>query len=454
MKKLSLIKISTPIFFEILLFMLLGVADTFMLSHYGTLEMSKMAVDAVGMSNQIINNVNILFAFISAGTAVLIAQNIGANNKREIKRVSSVSLGMNLIIGTVFSLLLIWQGKTLLSLLGLEGERLILASKYINIVGGFIMIQALLNTVTAIIRSHGDTHVTLKVTIGMNIMNVIGDAIFIYGLFGAPTLGVTGVAIATTASRFVALCVLLIILFKNYIELSDLKLLFLKPIEEVKMLLKIGVPAAMENLSYSVSQTVIASLIITNLPEIAFTTRIYAFQISWFMLLFGAAVGQGTQIMIGQYAGAGEFEKAYKVCLKNFRIAISMTIPLSIGLYIFGGKLIGLYTTDPNIIKLGAAVLIVDAILEPGRTSNLVIINGLRGAGDVLFPVIIGMIFMWGFAVGLGYFLAVTMDMGLIGFWIGMAFDEWLRGLVMLLRWKSGIWKTKVMVKKITEKVA
>lgn len=449
MKKLSLLKISTPIFFEILLFMLLGVADTFMLSHYGTIEMSKIAVDAVGMSNQIINNVNILFAFISAGTAVLIAQNIGANNKQEIKRVATVSLGMNLLIGILFSILLVWQGKTLLSLLGLQGERLILASKYINIVGGFIMIQALLNTVTAIIRSHGDTHITLKVTIGMNIINVIGDAIFIYGLFGAPVLGVTGVAIATTASRMLALCVLLIILFKYYIDLSDLKLLLLKPIEEIKMLLKIGVPAAMENMSYSVSQTVILSLVMTNLPESAFTTRIYAFQISWFILLFGAAIGQGTQIMIGQYVGAGEFDKAYKTGLKNFRIAISLTIAMSIGLYLFGEQLIGLYTTDPKIIKLGAAVLIVDAILEPGRTSNLVIISGLRGAGDVFFPVIVGMIFMWGFAVGLGYFFAVHLDMGLIGFWIGMALDEWLRGLVMLLRWKSGIWKSKVMVKKV-----
>lgn len=450
MKKLSLLKISTPIFFEILLFMLLGVADTFMLSHYGTIDMSKKAVDAVGMSNQIINNVNILFAFISAGTAVLIAQNIGANNKKEIKRVASVSLGMNLIIGILFSVLLLWQGKTLLMLLGLKGERLVLASKYIKIVGGFMMIQAVLNTVTAIIRSHGDTHITLKVTIGMNVMNVIGDAVFIYGLFGAPVLGVTGVAIATTASRFVALCILLVILFKYYLKLSDLKLLFLKPIEEIKMLLKIGVPTAMENLSFSVSQTVIASLVITNLPETAFTTRIYAFQISWFMLLFGAAVGQGTQIMIGQYVGAGEFERAYKVCLKNFRIVLSITIPLSIGLLIFGKELIGLYTTDSEIIKLGAAVLMIDAILEPGRTFNLVIINGLRGAGDVVFPVVVGMFFMWGFAVGLGYFLAVTLNLGLIGFWIGMTFDEWIRGFIMLWRWKSGIWKTKVIAKKVS----
>lgn len=447
-KKLNLFKISTPIFFEILLFMLLGVADTFMLSKYGTLEMSKVAVDSVGMSNQIIGNVNLFFSFVSAGTAVLIAQNIGAGNKLEIKRISSVSLGLNLFVGVFFSFLLLWKGGAVLSSLGLSGARLESAIDYINIVGGFMVLQALLNTTSAIIRSHGDTHITLKITIGMNILNVIGDAVFIFGLFGAPVLGVKGVAIATTASRFIALLVMFIVLFKKYLHLSDLKCLFLKPFEEVRNLLKIGVPSAMENMSFNLMQIALASIILKNLIPDAFTTRIYVTQISWFILVIGAAIGQGTQIMIGQYTGARNFEIADKTCMKNFRIAFSITLVFSILLYFFGGKLVGLYTSDLNIIKLGATILIVDAILEPGRTFNLVIINGLRGSGDVIFPVVVGIISMWGIAVGVGYYLAVTLNLGLIGLWIGMAIDEWLRGFIMLARWKSGKWKTKVLAKK------
>lgn len=446
-KKLSLLKISTPIFFEILLFVLLGVADTFMLSKFGDLETSKIAVDAVGMSNQIIGNVNLFFSFVSAGTAVLIAQNIGARNDLEIKRISSVSLGLNLFIGILFSFLLLWQGANVLKALGLSGQRLESAVDYINIVGGFMVLQALLNTTSAIIRSHGDTHITLKITIGMNVINVIGDALFIFGLFGFPVLGVKGVAIATTFSRFLALVVMLVILFRRYIQISDLRCLFLRPIEEIKSLLKIGVPSAMENMSYNLMQIAVASIVLKNLIPDAFTTRIYVTQIAWFILIASAAIGQGTQIMVGQYSGAREFDRADKVCMKNFRIAFSISLILSVVLYLLGDKLIGLYTSDPNIIALGASVLIIDAILEPGRSFNIVIINGLRGAGDVIFPVVIGIIFMWGFGVGLGYFLAVTMDFGLIGLWIGMAIDEWLRGFVMLLRWKSGKWRSKVMVK-------
>ncbi|MBN2796161.1 MAG: MATE family efflux transporter [Clostridia bacterium] len=443
MKNNKLFKIATPIFFEILLFMLLGVADTFMLSHYGTAKQASMSVDAVGMSNQVIGNINILFAFISAGTAVLIAQYFGAKNTDAIKRVASVSLGLNLIFGLLLSSALMIFGKTILIKLGLTDVRLELANSYLKIVGGFMVFQALLNTVAAIIRSHGDTQITLKVTIGMNIMNVIGDAIFIYGLFGMPVLGVKGVAIATTFSRIVALMVLFIILFKRYLHVSDLKYMIQQPLKEVKALLKIGVPSAMENLSFNLAQTVMASLIIVHLSEVAFTTRVYAVQISWFILIFGAAVGQATQIMVGQHVGAKEFEEAYHTCMVNFRKAFAITLSLSVVLFFLGSKLIGLYTVDPDILKLGAVVLMVDAILEPGRTFNLVIISGLRGSGDVVFPVVIGIMFMWGFGVLTGYMLATHFNLGLVGFWIGMALDEWLRGFVMYGRWHSRKWETK-----------
>jgi len=449
MKKLNLFKIATPIFFEILLFMLLGVADIMMLSRYGDLKTASIAVDSVGMSNQLISNVNIFFSFISAGTAVLIAQNVGAKNFEAVKKVSVISLGFNLLIGIVFSIVLVVFGEDLLRALGLTGERLVTATSYIQIVGGFMMIQALLTTSSAIIRSMGDTKVTLKITIGMNVMNVIGDAIFIFGLFGMPALGVKGVAIATTVSRIVALIVMLIYIFKRYIKVHHSLRYFKEPLEQLIPLLKIGVPTAFENLSYNLAQTVLASIILYQLTDLAYTTRIYAWQISWFALLFGVAIGQGTQIMVGQYSGARDFEQADHACMSNFRLSFGIAIVAGTILMIFGKQFIGIYTTDVEILALGASVLFIDGILEPGRTFNLVIISGLRGAGDVFFPTAIGIIFMWSIQVGVSYYLAVVVGLGLPGIWIGMALDEWIRGFIMLARWKSGIWKTKVLAKQV-----
>ncbi len=448
-KNLSLYKIAIPIFFEIMLFMLLGVADTLMLSRYGTSEVSQIAVDSVAMSNQIIGNVNILFSFISAGTAVLIAQNIGAKNFTEVKRVTVVSLAINLLVGITFSVLMRVYGNAVLSLLGMEGVRLAKATSYLKIVGGFMMVQALLTTSSAVIRSHGKTSVTLRITIGMNVLNVIGDAIFIFGLFGAPKLGVEGVAIATTISRLLAFVVMMVYIFKHYVKVEDIRAYIHKPWKTIMTLLKIGVPTAMQDMSYNLTQMVLAWMILNYMNDVSFTTRIFSWQISWFVLLSAISIGQATQIMIGQYAGARRFDLAQKVCISNFRLSFGLAVILGAVIFIFGEEIISIYTVNPEIIKLGGAVLMVDAFLEPGRTFNLVIIGGLKGAGDVVFPVVNAIIFMWLLSVGLSYYLAVVLGWGLPAVWIGMGVDEWVRGLINYGRWKSGKWKTKVLAEKV-----
>ncbi len=437
----QLFRLAAPIFIETLLFMLLGVADIYMLSQYNDL-----AAGAVGAANQLINNLNLIFAIVSAGTAVLVAQNVGAKNKLEIERVSSVSIVMNLILGLFISLPMLVWGEGILKMMGVTSDLMIHAGSYIRIVGGALFLQALLNTAAVIIRSHGYTKQTMLISLGMNVLNIFGDAVLIFGLFGAPVLGAKGVAIATTASRFLATLVAYGFLFKKVVPAEMFRHILDKPKQVLKNLVKIGLPAAMENMSYSVSQTVVMSLILISLGEVSYVTRTYAWTICWFAFLFAIAIGQATQIMIGQSVGAKRIDEAYKIGLHNFKISFILSLFTGLGLFLFGEHLIGIYTDNPEIIAIGAATLMVDAFLEPGRTFNIVFINGLRGAGDVIFPVVMAMISMWILGVGVGYFFAVVMGFGLPGFWIGFALDEWVRGFSMYLRWRSKKWTNKSLV--------
>ncbi|MGM0369390.1 MAG: MATE family efflux transporter [Bacillota bacterium] len=440
-KRKSLFQLAWPIFIELLLFMLLGVADIFMLSQF-----DDRAAGAVGAANQIIGNFNIVFAIISAGTAVLVAQNVGAKRDEEVEKVSAISLGFNLVIGIIISLTMVFQGEYILNKLGVTADLMNYADEYIVIVGGALFIQSILNTLTAIIRSHGYTKQSMMITVIMNIVNIFGDAVFIFGLFGAPVLGVKGVAIATTFSRICAMIAAFIFLFKKVLPISMFSHLLDQPLRVLKKLVKVGLPAAMENLSYNLAQTVIMSIILINLGETAYVTRTYVWTICWFAMIFSLAIGQANQIMIGQLVGAGKIEEAYKKGLDNFKISILFSLVTGILLFFFGDFFVGLYTDDTKIIALGATTLAVDAFLEPGRTFNLVLINGLRGAGDVIFPVIIAIIFMWGVGVGGGYLFAVTLGFGLPGIWMGLLLDEWIRGVFMLFRWKSRKWTNKSML--------
>ncbi|WP_078381471.1 MATE family efflux transporter [Sutcliffiella halmapala] len=439
-KKLTLFALTWPIFIEVLLHMLMGNADVLMLSQY-----SDESVAAVGVANQLLFMIIVMFGFIATGTSILVAQYLGAKNRKSAAEVTVVSIGANLLFSIVISIVLFAFSSKLLLLMNLPPELLSEADTYLKIVGVFSFVQALIITMGATIRSYGFTRDAMYVTIGMNIINVIGNYLFIFGPFGIPVLGVEGVAISTVISRALGIIAITVLLFKRIEETLPFKQIFSLPIEHLKNLLKIGIPSAGEHLSYNISQIVITYFIVMIGTE-ALTTKVYAQSLMMFIFLFGIAIGQGTQIMIGHQIGAGQIEDAYKRCIKSLRLAILISILTAIPIAIFSDTLLGLFTSNPDIIALGGTLILLTIILEPGRSFNLVVINSLRAAGDVKFPVYIGILSMWGVSVTVSYILGIHFGLGLIGVWIALILDEWLRGVLMLWRWKSRIWVNKSFV--------
>lgn len=445
--KSKLIQITWPIFIESILISLLGGVDIFMLGRY-----SDNAVAAVGVANQLMFMVNLMFSLITAGTSILVAQYIGYNkengkNNDNIIRLSGVSIGFNFLIGIILSIIMIFLGTTLLKLLNTSDELLIYGKQYIEFVGGFIFIQAISMTFTAILRPHGLTKVCMFVTLLMNIINVFLNYVLIFGHFGFESLGVRGAAISTTLSKFIGLIILGIVLYRNVLERMRLNLFKPFPKEDLKNILKIGIPAAGEEISYNLSQLVVISFI--NLISInAMATKSYISNIASFAYLFSAALGQGASIVIGQLVGEEENDVAHKLCLACLKRAIIVTVSISFVFFVLGKNILHMFTSNSEIITLGAIVLAIDLILEPGRTVNIVGINSLRAAGDVKFPVYIGIFSMWTFGVGLSYLLGIKLGLGLVGMWIGFTVDEWFRAILVYNRWNKKKWIGKSFVHK------
>jgi Na+-driven multidrug efflux pump len=115
---------------------------------------------------------------------------------------------------------------------------------------------------------------------------------------------------------------------------------------------------------------------------------------------------------------------------------------------VFQAPIISIMTSNEGIKTMAFAMLTIALIHEPGRNFNTIIIPALKGAGDVKFPVYVGMIFMWGFGVTLAFVFGKVVGWGLMGICAAMAIDEWSRGLVILWRWRGGRWKTKALVRK------
>ncbi|ALC80215.1 MULTISPECIES: MATE family efflux transporter [Bacillus] len=438
-KNLSLFSLTWPIFIEVSLYMFMGNADTLMLSQY-----SDNSVAAVGVSNQILNLLIVMFSFIATGTTIIISQFLGSKQKKEAMEVAYVSIGANFVISFVISAAVFLAAVPLLNMMGLSGELIPDAKVFLEIVGGLSFIQALIMTYSAILKSYGYTKDTMYVTIGMNVLNIIGNYFFIFGPFGFPVLGVTGVAISTSVARIIGLAVMIIIV-KKRINLSlSLKKVFHVHKEHLRKLVKIGIPSAGEQLSYNGSQMIV-TYFIAILGAQALTTKVYTQNIMMFIILFGTAISQGTQILISRNIGAKQFDEAYERCMKSLYWAIGIAAGTSIIISIFSKQVVGIFSQNPEIIATASMLIVMTIILEPGRSFNVVIINSLRAAGDAKFPVYMAMLSMWGIGLPIAYLLGIHLGYGLAGIWISFIVDEWFRGILMYRRWRSRIWIKKGM---------
>lgn len=439
-KKNSLFYITWPIFVELVLQILVSNVDQIMIS-----RVSEKAVAAIGNVNQIMNVLVITFSVVTMAATILISQYLGSRRYDKISEIYSVAVYSNLLFSVIISALLLIFSNNIFELIRLPQELMGDAKLYLSIVGGGLFLQGLFMTYAAIFRSNGLMKQGMFVSAFVNLINIVGNFILIYGLFGMPKLGIAGVAISSVVSRFVGV-ILIIYMFKTHIKGKiSLKYMIPFPKETFKKLMLIGLPAGGESISYNASQMVILTFV-NMMGTMAVTTKSYVAILTWFTFLFGSAVSQGNQIRVGYLMGAGKTEETHSIVLKTLKPATLVGIVIATILFVFSDLFLGVFTSNKEILQLGKAILFIDIFLEIGRSFNMVIIRGMQGAGDIKFPITIGILSMWIIATGLGYVFGITFSWGLQGIWIAMMLDECIRAIIFYIRWQKGYWRNKTLI--------
>lgn len=421
--------------------MMLGAVDTIMLSQY-----SDESVAAVGVVNQIVMLAFLIFEVINIGTSVLCSQYLGAKMQKNMVQVVGVALLFNLVVGLLISAILHYGATTLLGWMGLRPELLKYGIGYMQIVGAFAFFQAISFTISASLRSANKAIYPMLVTVLVNIMNIIGNYSLIFGKWGMPALGAEGAAISTSVARGVSMVVLFVILFRKHIPRFPLNYFRPFPWVELKNLLKVGLPSAGENMSYSFSQVVI-TYFINILGNNALATRTYTVNIVMFVYLFAIAMAQGGAISIGHLVGQKKIRAAYLLGKYVMRLSILVSLVLSCVWAASGHFIFSMLTDNQEIIKMGVTIMIVDIIVEIGRAVNIYATNALRSAGDVNFPFYVGVAVQWTVSVGFSYLLGIYWGWGLVGMWCAFLLDENIRALLFVKRWNSMRWAKKGFIK-------
>lgn len=438
-----MLKLTVPLAMEQVFRILIASVDTLMLSSF-----SEKAVAGVGVVAQYSFFLNILFSVIVTGTTIVLAQYLGADKSDdELNSIAQSSTVMVTAISIVMTLVVLFFTKPLLNCYTLEDEVRQAANDYFIIYGGicaFFCAFSLLQS--GILRSYGYTKEALYVTIIANLVNVFGNAISIYGdRIGLPVFGVKGVAWASGISMIVS-CVLLQIIIMSKKDIKfNLKNIFNVDSKYYRLILNVGVPTAGESLSYNTAQ-IVSMAMITTLGTYAMNAQIYTQTIIRFAYAIAIAMGNATQIKVGYLVGAHQSDVAYKKVYRYWIASVGFSLSLVAVCNLIKTPVIKIFTQNPQTAAFVISLLLVSFYIEFGRTMNLIFIGALKGSGDVMFPVLYGIVSMWAIIVGFGAFLGLGLKLGIVGFWLATGTEETTRGIVMFFRWKSKRWQKHAIV--------
>ena len=432
----TLTQLFVPICFETLFYMLSGMVDTLMLS-----SVSDQAVGAVGTANTYIGVFIIMFGVISSGMVAVMTQNIGAGRPGIAYQARQLGLAFNAVIGVLMSVFLALFSGSMLRIVSIAPALMEPAETYLKIVGGACFLNALIPIFSSYLRVFGYTKHSLIGTIVGNVLNIVLNSIFLFVL----DWGVMGVAVATVISRVV-----------NLIIVAAMGAVLIKAKQSpdrlpagriLGQIIKIGFPSACETALYNVAMTLIVRYMNQmDTDGMNVTARSYTMQIANFSYCIGAALAQANAIMTGWRIGAKEYDECNKGTRKAAIYGIIAATCFSVTFAAAGHFIVHIFTDDVQMINLVVKLLIVDIFLEFGRVTNLVYGQALKTSGDALFPVVMGAIFMYLFAVGGTYFLGIHLGLLAVGAYIAMAADECARAVGMVIRWKSGKWRNKRLV--------
>lgn len=424
-----------PLLVEQLLSITVGMADSMMVSSAGEAAIS--GVSLVDMINVLIINI---FAALATGGAVVSSQLLGAAKKDRACESAvqlleiSIAFSISIMIVTLvlrYQILRLFFGA-------IEDDVMQNALTYFWISSLSYPFIAIYNSCAALFRSMGNSKVSMLISAGMNVINIIGNAIFVYVFH----MGAAGVATASLISRIVAAAVILVLLCRPG---HDIYLDFRKNLRPdlpmVKEILRIGVPNSLENSLFQLGRVLVVGIIST-----FGTVQIAANAVANTMDSFGCIPGQALNLaiitVVGQCIGAGGREQARYYVKKLIGIAYLATICLNTTLLASLPLLLKVYgTLSPDTIELATVLIFIHngcaMLLWP---TAFTLPNALRAASDVRFTMVVAVFSMAAFRVMFSYILGSWLGWGALGVWIAMIIDWVFRAVSFLWRYRSGKW--------------
>ena len=424
---------------EQLLFTLVQMAALAMVGHLGA-----GAIAAVGVSNSINWFFSSGFYAFGVGATTLVAHFTGAGDDNGAGVAARQAVTVSFLLSFIVAAFGFVVAPSLLRFMGAENDVLVPATAYLRLLFGASIFANLNMCFSAALRGAGDTRTPMMISLAGSLVNVGIIWLLVYGRFGLPEMDVAGAGLAAVVAGLVTTTAYLFVLtsgrFAIHLTLPPAGHRLQLNREMVRRLLVIGIPSALEQLLMSGGMNAFARLIIS-LGTTAYAAHQVSMNITSFSFTTGFGFAMAASTLVGQSLGAGRPDLADAYALTSRRIGMIVMSSLAVIFFFFGGFLVRIYTTDPAIIAMGAMILRLAAFAQPAVGTYSILAGALRGAGDTRYPLYITFIGMWTMRVGAAYLMVMVFDLGLVGVWLAVNLDQWVRTLLVLRRFATGRWK-------------
>ncbi|MEF9916320.1 MAG: MATE family efflux transporter [Lachnospiraceae bacterium] len=436
----ALAALMIPLIIEQALAVLVGMADSIMVASVG-----ESAVSGVSLVDNIMVLLINIFAALATGGAVVVGQYLGQQRREKACKASSQLVWFITIVAVVITMI-VYIGKDFIlhGVFGkIDSDVMGYAKTYLLIVTASIPFIALYNGGAAIFRAMGNSKISMQISIIMNIINVVGNAILIYGFHW----GTEGVAIPTLVSRIVAALLITIFLCDQSRTLHiEKSFRYHFDWGMVKKILYIGVPNGMENSMFQLGKILVLSLI-SSFGTYAIAANAVSNAVALFQILPGMALSLAVTTVIARCIGAGDYEQVHYytkklniityICMWVSNGVIMLAIPFILRIYHLSERTAGITRQILIFHAIASMIIWPLAFMLPGT---------LRAAGDVKFTMCASILSMWIFRIGFSYILGKYLGWGVFGVWVAMVIDWCFRTICFIIRYASGKWKDKCTV--------
>ncbi len=431
----ALKKLIIPLVIEQVLVMLVGMADTAMVSYAG-----EAAISGVALVDMFAYMIITILTAVATGGAVIVSQYLGSRDKENACRSASQLLTVTLLISLAITVICEVFHRGILQLFfgAIEPEVMEAASSYLVITALSFPFLSVYNSSAALFRSMEKTNVTMYVSLLMNAINVAGNAIGIFVLHA----GVVGVAVPTLLSRVAAGLVMCALAFsrKNQVSVRFEQILAWDR-ACVRRILRIAVPNGIENGLFALGKVLVTSIVaMFGTAQIA--ANGVSNSVNQIAIIVVSAINLAMVTVVGQCVGANDYQAAQHYTKKLMKLSYLCTAVLGTAVCLCLPLLLQFYELSEETYRLTCILVVMHNLFAMAlHPTSFNLSNSLRAAGDARFTMYVGIGSMLIFRLGTAVLFGIVLNMGIIGVWIAMGADWLARSAAFVLRYKSGRWK-------------